>query len=97
MEAQTRGDIEIQIDMMHSMDSPEYRHRVKHYVLKVNCQIEDDNRSHQCGPGRNLYVIQQSPTASFAHHCKGHGRGGKEEAYKCGVQRTYAEIARPAF
>ena len=44
MEPQTGGDIEIQIDMMHAMDSPEHRDSVKHYVLEIDCQIEDEHR-----------------------------------------------------
>ena len=97
MEPQTGRDIKIQIDMMHAMDSPEHRNRVKHYVLEINCEIEDDNSGHYRGPGRNVQIVQQSPTASLALQSKGYGCCGEEESLTCRIQHAYAEIAWPAF
>ena len=39
MEARAGGDVEIQIRMVHAVEPPERRHRVKHDMLQVNHQI----------------------------------------------------------
>ena len=50
METVSGSDINIEVRMMHPVETPEYRDEVKEHMLKVNDKIEGDDRDENLGP-----------------------------------------------
>jgi hypothetical protein len=50
---------------MHAMYSPEDRYRMKHYVLQIDREIENQERDHNREKTGNCRKVHQSPTVLF--------------------------------
>ena len=40
MEPETGGHVELKIGMVHAMETPERRHRMKHHMLEIDGEIQ---------------------------------------------------------
>src|SRR5579885_3904954 len=67
MEAHPRGQIEIEVGVMHPMHPPERRYGVKHYVLEIDCQIEHNQRPDDFGNPRHRQAAQETPAAALGN------------------------------
>ena len=61
MKPRTGSDIEIEIGMMHTVQSPEQGYSMEHDMLQVNGHIQHDYRYHQGHGGVYLDLVEQSP------------------------------------
>jgi hypothetical protein len=70
VEAQPCRHVEFQIGMMHAMQPPQRRHRVKQHVLEVDREIEHEDRNEQRKPIRQTDHVRQAEAARLGHECK---------------------------
>jgi hypothetical protein len=57
MEAQAGGGVEVEIGMVHAMQSPQQWNRMEHHVLEIQGGVEHEKRHHYCYPwGRRMPV-----------------------------------------
>jgi len=63
MEARARGNIDIQVRVVHPVKTPEYWHEVKQDMLTINGQIKQDDGERDFEPHWPRDVVEQSPPA----------------------------------
>src|SRR5262245_38314022 len=95
MEPHARRDIEFQIGMVHAMQSPKRRHRMKQHMLKVDDQVEENDTEGNTQPKRPTHRVENAPTSVFGDQCEADGGGRKEHPDKRGVDYDHAEISGP--
>jgi hypothetical protein len=79
MKAQPRADIEFEIGVMHSMQTPKARNGMKEHVLQIDREVEDDHRSHHAQPRLNRESIEEAKAARFSE---------ESEANSCGWEKN---------
>ena len=65
MKWQARSYVEVQIGVMHLVNSPQQGNRVKHPVLQIDRQIGDDHGNPKRDRAWRLDPIEQSASALF--------------------------------
>ena len=61
MKATTSCHIEVEIRMVHAMHAPQCRDRMKHHMLHIDRQIQNEEPDNDRGEARKVDIIQQSP------------------------------------
>jgi hypothetical protein len=92
MEARTRGDIEVEVSMMHPMHPPKRGHRVEHYVLKVNRKVEHDHRGSDRDCKRYRRIVKQAPASPFPGESQTHGRRREQDLASTVFSATTARL-----
>jgi hypothetical protein len=95
MEARARGDIEVEVGMVHPMHPPKRGDRVKHHMLEVDGNIEQYNGRNDSHPSRNRQVVEQAPAPPFPGQCQTSRCGGEQDSHERGIQRNDGQVARP--
>jgi hypothetical protein len=96
VEAQTGGHVDVEIGMMHPVQPPQRRNRVKEHMLKVDREIEKDDRGHHANPGREWHHVEKPEPLRVGKEGKTDGRGWKENANQECVNRHDAEVIGPS-
>ena len=60
MEARARGHVDVHVRVMHHVKAPQRRDRVKHHMLQVDHQIENDHGEQDFEPGRPVQAVEQA-------------------------------------
>ena len=96
MEPQSSCHVEFQIGVMHAMQAPQQRHRVKAHMLAVDREIEQKHGGGYRKPGGQGEDVEETP--SFAFGKEGHADASerKEQAHDERVEHHEAQIIRPA-
>ena len=95
MEADSGGDIEVEVGVMHAVQPPEHRHRMEQDVLQIDRKVEQDHRGRNGQPGRYRKRIQQAPFALFGEQCETDGGERKRQTDQQGVKDNEGHVARP--
>src|SRR5262245_23310763 len=96
MKAQPGGHVEFEVGVMHAMQPPQRRHRVKEHMLEIDRKVEKDDRGNDRDPGRKRDCIEEAPGMRLGNEREAHGRRWKHEAHEKRVHDHHAEIAGPA-
>ncbi len=96
LKARARGDVELEVRVVHAVQPPQRRHRVKKNVLQVDGQIEQDHSEHDRCPGGQIERREQAPAAGLGEQGDADGGYREEEAHEERVERNDADVARPA-
>src|SRR5207245_4203591 len=96
MEARAGGNVDIQIGVVHAMESPKDRLVMKRPVLKVNDQIEHEDGSGDGNPARYRRNVEQTPAMIPYPECKADCARWNEEPDHDAVNECNADIGRPA-
>jgi len=96
VEPQAGRRVEIKIRVVHPVQPPERGHGVKHHVLKVDREIQDQHRDHDGEPDRRVDVVEETPAALLRHHREADREDRETEPQKRRVQHHEREIVRPA-
>ena len=96
MKPQSGRHIEFQIGVMHPVQAPQQRHRVKRDMLTVDCEIEQKHGGGYRKPGGQGEDVEEAP--SLARGQEGHADAGEREqkAHDERVDHHEAQIIRPA-
>ena len=78
MKAGARRDVDIEVGVVHAMQPPQQRHRVKHDVLEIDRKIERNQGQQHLEPQAQLKRMQQPHAARFREQRDSHRRGGKD-------------------
>jgi hypothetical protein len=96
METQPGRDVEFKVGVVHAMQAPQRRHRMKEDMLEINRKVEDDDGSNHADPGRRREYVQQAEAARLYKKRKPHGRCGKQNTDQQRVHRDDAKTVGPA-
>jgi hypothetical protein len=66
--------------MVHPVQAPERWHGMKEHMLKVDCEIQKDDRGHDADPGRDWHYVEEAKSVPGSNEGKTDGRGWKEDA-----------------
>src|SRR5262249_14574740 len=80
VETQPRADIDVEIGMMHSVQAPKRWHGMKEHMLKVDREIQQDNRGHYGNPGRDWHYVEEAKSVRGSNEGQTRGCGWKEDA-----------------
>jgi hypothetical protein len=82
--------------MVNHVEAPEQRDRMKHDVLKIDGEVEDQHTEDDSEQRGELKLIEETPSP-FLDPESGTDQGGrKNQAYHKGVDEDQAEIADPS-
>ena len=95
VEAQPCRHVKFQIGMMHAMQPPQRRHRMKQHVLEVDREVEHEDRGEQRKPIRQPDHVQQAEAARLGHERKTDSGRGKQNSQQQRVDDHHTEIVRP--
>jgi hypothetical protein len=96
MKTVAAGYIQIQIGVVHTVQSPEYRGMMKQEMLEINDEIKEDNAQKYFEPGSYRYGIEKPPATYFDGLCQCDRENGKQELEQSGVDDNQGEIGTPA-
>jgi hypothetical protein len=97
MEPRTRGDIHIDVGMVHTMQAPEDRHRVKQHVLQVDGEIQQKDRdSDRQERWQRPYSMEQSPTPLLRNYGHTHRRHREYRADEDSVESYQGDVRGPS-
>jgi hypothetical protein len=97
MEAHAAGDVEIDIRVMDPVQPPQQRHLVEHHVLRVDRQIENEDRDDDGDPERRRQHVEQTPSLLRRQDSGAHRRNRQQEAEHECIDGDDAEVRRPAL
>lgn len=97
MKARTRGDVYIEVGMMHAVQAPQKRHSVKDHMLQVDGEVqqEDSDGDRQRG-GERPDGMEQSPTPLLRDHGHAHGSHRQRRAEDDRVEDHERDVRRPS-
>ena len=75
MKATARGHVEVEIRMVHAMHAPQCRDRMKHHMLQIDRQIQNEEPDDDRGEVRKVDIMQQSPFVPLDLEGKANGAG----------------------
>jgi hypothetical protein len=97
MESRTCRDVHIDVSMMHTVHAPQDRHGVKHDMLQVDGEVQQQDRDGDRQPGWNRADrMEQPPTPLLSDHGHAHRRQRKRHANEEGVERHQGHVSRPS-
>ena len=96
MKACAGGDVKIEIGVMHAVQPPQRRHRVEHYMLQVDREIEDHDGRDDGDPERHIEIVERTPATLLGQHGEARRRYGQEHTHEHAIEENDAEITRPA-
>ena len=96
MEAQSRCHVERKVGVMHAMQAPQRRDRVKGPVLKIDREVERQHRQRYCEPRRQGDRVEKTPAARFGDHGQADRRRWQQETHQHGVEGDEGEVVGPA-
>ena len=89
--------VEVEIGVVDPVQPPKRRHRMEHDVLKIDDEIEQQQRDGKGRQGRHRDQVQKSPGPLFRDQGDADRRAGDENSqYDC-VHDQQAQVMRPAF
>ena len=95
MESQAGGHIDIEISMMHPVQSPQHRNRVKQHMLKVDSEVQEDHRGHYTDPGGEWQHVEEPKPMRLGNEGHTDRCGRKNSADQERVHNHDANIIRP--
>ena len=96
MEPGPCGHIEVEVGVVHAVQPPERGHGMEHHMLKIDRQVENDDREQDFEPERQFDEIEKAPAPAFGNdgQCDRHQRD--EKPHQRRIQRHQAQIGIPA-
>src|SRR6516162_11627478 len=82
--------------MMHSVQTPQCRYGVEEHMLKVDREVEEDDRGHHTNPGREWHHVEKPKPMRVGNKGKTDSRGRKENADQERVHHNNAEVIGPS-
>ena len=96
MEPRPGGDIEVEVGVVHAVQPPERGHGMEHHMLKIDCQIENDDRERDFEPEWQFDEIEKAPAPAFGNDGQRDRHQRDEKPHQRRVQRRQAQIGIPA-
>ena len=88
-------DVDIDIRMMHPVQTPQGRYRVYHYVLQIDNEIHCDNGGRDGDSGGYFKIVKQAPAVLSRKGGHAHGRSREQKTHNKAVQEHQAEVVQP--
>jgi len=95
VEADPRGEVEVEIGVVDHVQAPQRRQVMEQHMLDVDEKIEEDHPDEDRGPVRDGVGIQKPPSFPAAQQGKAHGENGEEETDDEGIERHDPQVDRP--
>ena len=96
MKTKSRRHVEAEIGMVHAMQPPKGRYRMKQNVLKIDRKVECNDRYEDCHPIRRLEDVEQSPTVLFRQQGQTDRSNRIGHAHEDCIDHDDAQVVRPA-
>ena len=96
VKAQPRGDVDVEIGVVHAVEAPEEREHVEHHVLEVDDQIEEQDADQDRRPEGHRQMVQGPPPAGGGEQGETDGEDGVQEARHTRIDQGYGEVDPPA-
>ncbi len=95
VEADPRGEVEVEIGVVDHVQAPQRRQVVEEDVLHVDEEVEEHDADHDGCPVGDLKIVQQPPPFTAAQQGEARGENGEEETDDQGVQRHNPQVGEP--
>ena len=92
MEARAGRDVELEVRVVHAVETSQHRHRMEHYVLQVDREVEDRDRNDDRQPAGHVEGIKQSPAALLGDDRQRDGEEGEGERQDQGILAAISAI-----
>ena len=96
MEPHPRGRVDVQVRVMHSMQTPEGGRVVKNAVLRVNGEIKEEQGGQGTEPRGNLNGVKQAPPSRLRQQRKTDRTRRGENPRQQRIREHDAKVIRPA-
>src|SRR5262245_12033646 len=96
MEAQSGGDDEFEVGMMHAMQPPQRGNGMKEDVLEIDRKVEKDDQANNRDPHREGNRIEKPPCLRLRDERETDRRRRNDETDQKRVHHHHAEIVGPA-
>src|SRR6516165_12143413 len=96
MKARPRRHVELQVRMVHAMQSPKGWDGMEKYVLQVDGEIERHHGQRNAEPCREIEHIEQPPPSRLGNQSEPDGGYREYEANQDGIDDDDADVAGPA-
>jgi hypothetical protein len=96
MEAQACGYIEIEVCMVHHVQTPKGRNRMMENMLKINGKIEGNHSYSYFKPVGKIEVVEQPPLTLSGQKSSRHGKNGENQAHREGIETDNHKICKPS-
>ena len=93
---QPRGDVYVEIGVVHTVEAPEEGERVKQHMLEVDDQVEQQDADQDRRPEWHGQMVQGPPPAGGSEQGETDGEDGCQEARHTSIDQRYGEIDPPA-
>ena len=95
MKANARGQVIIEICVMHHVETPERGNRMEHDVLNIDDEIQEDDRNNDHRPIGEVQSVEYSPPFLVRPEGKLHRRDGKHDPQQNGADDHNPEVSEP--
>jgi hypothetical protein len=96
MESQTRRHVEIRVRMVDAMDAPQHGHGVEDQMLRVDREVQDNDRAHDPDPRRERQRREQPPVVSLRRDRDSDLGARHDKHQQQVVERGKCQILRPS-
>jgi hypothetical protein len=90
-----RRHVEVEVRMMHAVQTPKHRYGVEQNMLQVDNEIQHQDRDHDSSPAGKRDVVEEAPAALLAQRRNTNSGYGNAETKHQGVEENETQIARP--
>src|SRR5947207_10455764 len=97
MEPRARRDIHIEIGVMHPVQVPEQWLMMEQPMLKIDCQVQHDDRGDKAQPEGQVYYREQTPTMALGIDRQAKCSGWSEQPGDNCTNKSNPDVRRPAI
>src|SRR5260370_42067426 len=97
MKATARCHIEVEIRMVRAMHAPQCRDRMKHYMLQIDRQIQNEEPDDDRGEARKVDIMQQSHPRCSTSRAKPTAPAGTMRRTRAVFSVVTPQIGRPSY